>query len=45
VYNCRRRAREEVFVAVHKISTEELSGIYAKGYDIKTEIPKYVNVF
>jgi hypothetical protein len=36
---------EEVSVSVYKISMEELSSIYAKGCNMITEIPKYVNVF
>jgi hypothetical protein len=42
--NCRKRAREGGSVPVHTIYREELSDIYAKGYDRVTEIPKYDNV-
>jgi hypothetical protein len=41
---CRKRAREGVSVPVHATYKEELSDIYAKGYDVVAEISKYYNV-
>jgi hypothetical protein len=42
--NFRKRAREGMSVPVHTIYREELSGTYAKGYDMVTLISKYDNV-
>jgi hypothetical protein len=41
--NCRKRAREDGCVPVHPIYKEELSDIYAKGYDVVNEISKHDN--
>ena len=42
--NSRKTAGEDVSVPVDTVSREELSDIYAKGYDMVTEIPKFDNV-
>jgi hypothetical protein len=42
--NGRKRAREGVSVSVRAIYREELSAIYAKGYDMVTQIQIYDNV-
>jgi hypothetical protein len=42
--NCRNRAVEGVSVPVHTAYMEELSDIYAKGYDMVNEIQKHDNV-
>jgi hypothetical protein len=41
--NCRTRGREDVSVSVRKIHRKELPDIYAKGYDMLTEIPEHDN--
>jgi predicted Mrr-cat superfamily restriction endonuclease len=42
--NCRQTNSEDVSVPVLKICREELSDIYARGYDTVTETPKYRNL-
>ena len=38
---CRKRVREKASVPVNKISEEEISGLYEKGYGLVTNICKY----